>query len=180
MSSAKKYSCLKYGKRTKSTSGLTRYLNACIKKVPQTVPLPIYHKLHNDKKDILDGDLEENLEDGSEMLDKTNYTIRDVTYSPTKNKPWDGLLASKFLSLLGEEWFTRNEFPVGIPISNIKYNHPKVKHQNSFYPFNDQLNYALAYYFAESETTKGNVNKFLSDLLMTLLTKKLSYKNTDE
>ena len=38
----------------------------------------------------------------------------------------------------------------------------------------------MAHYFAESETTKGNVNKFLSDPLMTPLTKKFSYKNADE
>lgn len=28
-----------------------------------------------------------------------------------------------------------------------------------FHPFNDELGYALAHYFAESETTKGNVDK---------------------
>ena len=38
----------------------------------------------------------------------------------------------------------------------------------------------MAHYFTELETTKGNVNKFLSDPLMTPLTKKLSYKNVDE
>ena len=134
------------------------------------------YKLHDDPVDISDGDLE----DGSQLLDETNYNVRDATDSPTKRTPWDGLLASKFLSLLREEWFTGNEFPAGIPVSDIKYNHLGLKHQNSFYPFNDQLDYALAHYFAESETTKGNVNKFLSDPLMTPLTKKLSYKNADE
>ena len=52
--------------------------------------------------------------------------------------------------------------------------------QNSFYIFNDQLNYALAHYFAELETTKCNVNKFLFNPLMTFFTKKLSYKNADK
>ena len=82
--------------------------------------------------------------------------------------------------MLREEWFSRNKFSAGIPISNIKYNHLGIRYQNSFYLFNDKLDYALAHYFAESETTKNNVNKFLSDLLMTSFTKKLSYKNADE
>ena len=38
----------------------------------------------------------------------------------------------------------------------------------------------MAQYFAELETTKGNVNKFLFDPLMIPLTKKLSYINADE
>ena len=114
------------------------------------------------------------------MLDETNYTVRDATDLPTERTPRDGLLASESLSSLREEWFTGNKFPAGTLVSDIKYNHPESKHQNSFYPFNDQLDYALAHYFAESEITKGNVNKFLSNLLMTPLTKKLSYKNADE
>ena len=99
---------------------------------------------------------------------------------PTERTSWDGLFASESLSLLRKDWFTRNKFSAGTLVSDMKYNHPRLKHQNSFYPFNDQLDYALAHYFAESETTKGNVNKFLSDPLMTPLTKKLSYKNADE
>ena len=84
------------------------------------------------------------------------------------------------MSLLKEEWFTRNKFSTGTRISNIKYNYLGIKHQNSFYLFNNQLDYALAHNFAKLETTKGNINKFLSDPLMTSLTKKLSYKNVDE
>ena len=38
----------------------------------------------------------------------------------------------------------------------------------------------MAHYFAESKTTKGNVNKFLFDLLIASFTKKLSYKNVDK
>ena len=173
MLSVKQYLCSRYGKRTKSTSGLTRHLNACTKEVPQTAHL---HKLYDDPVDTSDGDLE----DGSQLLDETNYTVRDATDSPTERTPRDGLLASESSSSLREEWFTGKEFPAGTPVSDIKYNHPGLKHQNSFYPFNDQLDYALAHYFAESEMTKGNVNKFLSDPLITLLTKKLSYKNADE
>ena len=45
---------------------------------------------------------------------------------------------------------------------------------------NDQLDHALANYFAESQTTKSNVNRFLSNLLMAPLTEKLSYQNADK
>ena len=49
------------------------------------------------------------------------------------------------------------------------------QNDNPFYLFDDQLNYALAKYFAESENTKGNVDRFLSDLFISPLTRKLSY-----
>ena len=173
MSSAKQYSCPRCGKGTKSTSGLTRHLNACTKEVPRTAHL---HKLHDDPVDTSDG----NLEDESQLLDEINYTVRDIIDSPTKKTLRDGLLASESLSSLSEEWFTENKFPAGIPVLNIKYNHLGLKYRNGFYPFNNQLDYALTHYFAESETTKGNINKILSDPLMTPLNKKLSYKNADE
>ena len=173
MLSTKQYLCPRCGKGTKSTSGLTRHPNAYTKEVPQTIHL---HKLHDDLVDTSDGDLE----DGSQLLDETNYTIKDAIDLPTEKTPRDGLLASESLSLLREKWFTGKEFPAGTPISDIKDNHLGLKHQNSFYPFNHQLNYTLAHYFAESETTKSNLNKFLSNPLMTFLTKKLSYKNADE
>ena len=134
------------------------------------------YKLHDDPVDISDGDLEDEIQ----LLDETNYIVRDAIDLPTERTPWDGLLASKSLLSLREEWFTGNEFSAGILVSDIKYKHPGLKHQNSFYPFNDQLDYALTHYFAKLETTKGNVNKFLFDPLMTSLIKKLSYKNADE
>lgn len=42
------------------------------------------------------------------------------------------------------------------------------------------MNYTLANYFADSETTKTNINRFLSNPLIALLTKKLYYQNTDK
>ena len=100
---------------------MIKHLNACTKEVPRTAHL---HKLHNDPVDILD----ENSEDKSQLLDKTNYTVRDETDLPTKKIPWDGLLASESLSSLREEWFTGNKFPAGTPVSDIKYNYLGLKH----------------------------------------------------
>ena len=72
------------------------------------------------------------------------------------------LLGSKLLSSLREVRFNDQEFVTNTSVSNIKYNLPRFENNNSFYPFHDQLNYRLAKYFAESETSKSNVDKFLS------------------
>lgn len=61
--------------------------------------LQIYHKFHNDKRDILD----EDLEDRSQLLDKTNYIKKDVIVIPTKKTLYDKLLVSKSLSSLEEK-----------------------------------------------------------------------------
>lgn len=59
----------------------------------------INHKFYKDKKDILD----RGLEDKSELLEKTNYIVRDTTDLPIESTFRDGLFASKFLLLLREE-----------------------------------------------------------------------------
>ena len=128
--SIQKYSYYKHGKETKSISRFIRHLNICIKEISQTAYL---HKLYDDKIDTLDGDLE----DRNELLDKTNHIIRDTIDLSTKRIPQDRLLASEFLSSLRKMWFTRNEFLAGTPVSDIKYNHLRLKDPNSFYPFND-------------------------------------------
>lgn len=131
------------------------------------IPLNYYNK-----ENILVGNLENNEGD---LLSKTNNNTatNGVAKMLIKHMLWKRLLTSKFLSALKKEWFNSYEFFAGTTISNKKYRHLRSKH-------NKQQNYTLAYYFAESKTIKGNVNKFLTDLLMTLLHKKLSYKNVDK
>lgn len=124
--------------------------------------------------------MDRDLEDKSQLLDESNYILRDVTDLPTKKTPWDKLFTNKFLSLLRKKRFSRNKFPADIPISDIKYNNLGLKQQNSFYLFYNQLAYTLTHSFVKSKIIKDSVNKFLFDLLITSLTKKLSYKNTDE
>ena len=80
MMSAKQYLCLRCKKGIKLTSRLTKHLNVCIKEVPQIAHL---HKLHDDPVNISD----ENLEDGNQLLDETNYIIRDATDLPTERTP---------------------------------------------------------------------------------------------
>ena len=84
---------------------------------------------------------------------------------------WKKLFASEFLSALREEWFNSHEFPTGTFISDKKYKHPRFKYKNSFYFFNDQPDYGLAHYFAKSETTKNNMDKFSTDPLIVPFTK---------
>ena len=98
----------------------------------------------------------------------------------SRRTPQAGLFESKLSSFLREIRFSDQEFAAGTPVSNIKYNHPGFQNNNPFYTFHDCLNYGLAKYFAKSETIKSNINKFLSKLLMALLTKKLSYQNANK
>lgn len=54
------------------------------------------------------------------------------------------------------------------------------QNNNLFYLSNNQLDYTPANNFVESITTKGNINKFLSNPLIVSLTNKLLYRNTDK
>ncbi len=178
--STKLYSCPICRKGVKSISGLTRHLNACkghLYPKPHPPHEPLRHESHNEE-DALGG----NWEDKGGLLGEmvTSATANGTPETLTEDTPWKRLFANESSLALREEWFNSHEFPAGTPISDKKYKYLGYKHKNSFYSFNDQLDYGLAHYFAESETTKGNVNKFLTDLLMVLLTKKLSYKNADE
>ena len=92
----------------------------------------------------------------------------------------DRLLGSESSSSLKEVRFSEKEFPIGTTVFNIKFDHPRSQNDNLFYLFHNQLDYAPAHYFVESETTKSNIDKFLSNPLMALLIKKLFYQNADE
>ena len=167
-------------KKLKSTSGLTKYLNTskshlCAKfQLPQK---PLWNKSYN-KKDVLRG----NWDNKGDLFGKTviTTTVNGTFETLTEDTPWKRLFASKSLLALRDEWLSSYKFSTGTPISDKEYKHPKFKHKNSFYPFNNQLDYSLAQYFAKLETTKNNINEILTDLLMAPLTKKLSYKNVNK
>ena len=74
----------------------------------------------------------------------------------------DRLFRSELSLSLREVRFNEQKFSTIILVSDIKYDYPESQNNNPFYLFNDQLDYALAYYFAEPETTKSNIDKFLS------------------
>ncbi len=121
-------------------------------------------------------------------IEKNHRNLIDKSWG-IRSRAKDGLLGrtlqarvlgSKSSSFLSEIKFSDQEFSAGTTVSNIKYNHPRFQNNNSFYPFYDRLDHGLAKYFVESKTTKSNVDKFLSELLMASLTEKLFYRNADE
>ena len=133
---------------------------------------------HEDEESILEEqDIEEDHRNLGGKSSDTRSCARDGLSGRT---PQAGLLGSELSSSLREVRFSDQEFAAGTSVSNIKYNHPGFQNNNFFYPFYDQLDYRLAKYFAESETTKSNVDKFLSEVLMAPLTEKLSYQNANK
>lgn len=65
-------------------------------------------------------------------------------------------------------------------ISDKQYRYSDYQHDNGFYLFDNEVDYTLAHLFVESETSKSNMNKFLTNSLMKSITEQLSYKNIDE
>lgn len=122
------------------------------------------------------------MEDEGDLLGKmiTIAIANGISKMPTEKMPQKGLFASEFLLALKEKRFNSHKFPTDTPIFDKKYKHLKSKYKNSFYPFHNLLHYGLAFYFTKPETTKGNINSFLTDLLMAPPTKKLCYKNANE
>lgn len=59
----------------------------------------------------------------------------------------------------------------------MEYHHLTSQNNKTFFVFDDELDYILVLYFAYSETTKNNVDIFLSNLSMILFTEKLFYEN---
>lgn len=114
------------------------------------------------------------------LVGKSSDTESRAKKSLLGRTPQDELLGSELLSSLGEIKFSEQEFPVGILVSNIKYHFSRSQNDNLFYLFHDQLDYALAHYFAESKITKNNINKFLSELLMALLIQKSFYQKANK
>lgn len=99
--------------------------------------------------------------------------------TPSNFMPQNGLL-NELSSTFKKVTFSESKFLVRTLVSNTWYKYFGTQNKNLFYLLNDQLDYALTHYFAELETTKYNIDKFLSNLLIKLITKKLSYCNLDE
>ncbi len=175
----------------KSTSGLTRHLNACTNLLLRIQPNQNTSMLiedddasdyfmHHEEEEYPPSNEEQKIRENQkdligQILD--NKSLRDML---PRHTPQAGLLESELSSSLREVRFSNQEFIASTPVSNIKYNHFGFQNNNPFYPFHDQLDYGQTKYFAESKTTKSNIDKFLFDLLIALLTKKLSYQNTDK
>ncbi len=134
--------------------------------------------LYEDEESIIE---EQDIKgDHSNLVGESSDTGSHARDGLSGRTPQDRLLASESSSPLKEIRFSEQEFPAGIPVSDIKYHHLSSQNNNLFHLFNDRLDYALVTYFAESQTTKSNIDKLLSNPLMVPLTEKLSYLNTDK
>ena len=178
------YTCPGCAKRLKSSHELIKYINTCTSHEVFFIHMqpkkdnPIPREKENfgpfeDEKLTLE---EQHIEgdyrnSGSKNLDIESHARDDLA----ECTPQAGLFRSKSSLFLKKIWFCDQEFAADILVSNIKYNHLRFQNNNPFYLFHDQLDYGLAKYFAEFETIKSNIHKFLFEPLMAPLTKKLSY-----
>lgn len=87
---------------------------------------------------------------------------------------------SELSSTFKEEMIDESKFPASTPVLNTKYKHFRSWNNNPFYFFNDQIDYKLAHYFADSEITKRNIDKLLTNPLMEFIIKSFLYRNADE
>lgn len=79
-----------------------------------------------------------------------------------------------------EVTFCKSELPAGTSILAIRYNYTGSQNNNLFYLIDNQLDYVLAYYFAELKTMKRNLVMFFTNLLIKPIIKKISYCNTNK
>ncbi len=177
----------------KLSYGLTRHMNTYISQqffpiymqLKQDTPIPgednnalETFEPYKDEKSILE---KQNIErDYKNLVGKSSDIEICTKNSLSKRISQDRLLASKLSSFLREVRFNEQESLTDKLVLDIKYYHLGSQKNNSFHPFNDQLDYTHVTSFAEFETTKGNVNRFLSNLLIFLFTKKLSYQNANK
>lgn len=136
----------------------------------------IYHK----KKKFLLGNKKQNIEEDQKDLISKSLDNESIKNMLPRYISQDGLLVNELLSSLKKIRFSKQEFSISTPVSDIKYDHAGSQNNDNFYLFNDQLDYLLAHYFVKSESTKGNVDKFLSNLFIAPLIEKLSYQNIDK
>lgn len=76
--------------------------------------------------------------------------------------------------------FNNSKFIAGISILDTRYKYFKSKNNNLIYSFNSQIDYILVYYFINFEIPKCNINKFLINFLIKLITKNLLYQNANK
>ena len=131
--------------------------------------------MHHNKEKYWLGNKRQNIKKNKKNLVDKSSDHKNVKNILLKHTPQNRLFANELSFSLKEVWLSKQEFLASIPISNLKYNYLESQNNNTFYPLNDQLNYALAHYFAGLKITKDNVDKFLFDLLIAPLTKKLFY-----
>ena len=188
MLSTRVYPCPGCGKRMKSTSRFTKYMNSCTSQIiqhvllrhmqpEQYVSMPGKNDNASDKFRLYED--EESIPEAQDREEDHRHLVGESSDTGSRARarrtPQDRLPGNELSSSLREVRFSEQEFSAGIPVSNIKYDHLGLQNDTLFYLFYNQLDYTLAHYFAKSESTKDNGNKFLSNPLIAPLTEKLSY-----
>ena len=134
MLATKNYTYPQYGKKMKSTSGLTRHLNAYT-----SLPLHILpnrnspmlaenddasdYFMHQEEEEYPLGNKKQNVKkDYRDLVGESsdNKRVKKMLLGHTLQ---DRLLESELSSSLREMRFSEQEFPAYTPISDIKYNH---------------------------------------------------------
>ena len=118
---------------------------------------------NNNKEKIRPADINNNKED-IKLVDI------DKQRQPTPNWRFQNKLLNESSFTFREATFSESQFPTGTPVLDTQYEHLRSQNNNPFYPFNNQLDYTFGYYFAELETTKYNIDRFFTKLLMNLIT----------
>lgn len=197
---SKSYAYPRYRKDVKSTSSLTRHINSC--KISITLlshhfskAIAILEYNVTNSPDLLSKNNEEDIslrvsKNGEEEIRSANTTgnndenIEPIDIDQQRPTIPNSTPQNKLLGELSRNFkeitFGKPNFLVNISVFDIRFIYPESLNNNVFYPFNAQLNYILAYYFADSETIKYNVNKFLFNPLMKPITKKLLYCNANQ
>ena len=93
------------------------------------------------------------------MVDKSLDTGSHLKNCFPGHTPQSRFFASESSLFLREVRFSEQKFSAKKSISDIKYHYSSSQNNNPFYLFNDQLDYALANYFTESETSKDNIDR---------------------
>ena len=146
MLATRNYTCSPYEKRLKSKNELSKYLNICM-----SLPLCMqlyrdstilvendnaldYFTHYNRKKYPQDNKGKDIEKDQKDFIGK-NSDNKSVKKMPPKCMPQNGLFATQLSLFLKEVWFNKHEFFAVIPVSDIKYNYPRLQNNNTFYLF---------------------------------------------
>lgn len=92
----------------------------------------------------------------------------------------DKLFTCKLSLFLKNVRFYKEKFFVSELVLNIKNYYPNFQNNDLFYLLNNVLDYTTTNYFARFKSIKIKINKYLSDLLIARLIKKLFYQNSNK
>ncbi len=151
------YTCPRCGKSVKSTSGLTRHVNTCkilvtLPSCQPSTPAPILEYNTINHPDLPSDYFEEDISPRASNNDEEEIRLADTMGNNDENsRPADidkqrpttpnlisrnGLLRELSRNFR-EVTFSESKFPVGTPVLDTRYVHPRIRSNNPFYLFND-------------------------------------------